>query len=71
MGCFTAYTYGANAEKVKKKKKKKKDEISSLGQFYQNYVRSVVLTSASNMQFDVFRGGISHRQGSQQVAVFK
>ena len=23
MGCFTAYTYGANAEKVKKKKKKK------------------------------------------------
>lgn len=69
MGCFTAYTYGANAEKVKKKKKK--DEISSLGQFYQNYLRSVVLTSASNMQFDVFRGGISHRQGSQQVAVFK
>ena len=51
MGCFTAYTYGANAEKVKKKK----DEISSLGQFYQNYLRSVVLTSASNMQFDVFR----------------
>ena len=69
MGCFTAYTYGANAEKVKKKKKK--DEISSLGQFYQNYLRRVVLTSASNMQFDVFRGGISHRQGSQQVAVFK
>lgn len=69
MGCFTAYTYGANAEKVKKKKKK--DEISSLGQFYQNYLRSVVLTSASNMQFDVFRGGISHRQGSQKVAVFK
>lgn len=68
MGCFTAYTYGANAEKVKKKKK---DEKSSLGQFYQNYLRSVVLTSASNMQFDVFRGGISHRQGSQQVAVFK
>ena len=53
MGCFTAYTYGANAEKVKKKKNK--DEISSLGQFYQNYLRSVVLTSASNMQFDVFR----------------
>ena len=52
MGGFTAYTYGANAEKVKKKKK---DEISSLGQFYQNYLRSVVLTSASNMQFDVFR----------------
>ena len=22
MGCFTAYTYGANAEKVKKKKKR-------------------------------------------------
>ena len=54
-----------------RKSKKKKDEISSLGQFYQNYLRSVVLTSASNMQFDVFRGGISHRQGSQQVAVFK
>ena len=56
---------------LRKSKKKKKDEISSLGQFYQNYLRSVVLTSASNMQFDVFRGGISHRQGSQQVAVFK
>ena len=27
MGCFTAYTYGANAEKVKKKKKKMRYKV--------------------------------------------